>query len=115
MISRTQLKTSHFNIEENWEYLEKVRVFKGYTASHRLKIELGTDKELLNQVLLRIAQGQSHPEVNFFFSVKDKDALRKRAMALAVEDAKSSAVVLAASAGIRLGNIETIEYGWTEF
>ncbi len=113
-LSRAELKTSNFNIQENWEYLEKHRVFTGYMASHSLNIELAMEKELLNQALKCVAQGQSNAAVKFFFSVKDKDALRKRAMALAVEDAKSNAAVLASSAGIRLGNIQYIEYGWAE-
>lgn len=72
------------------------------------------DKKLLNRVLRHVAQGHSGAEIRLTFSVKDKDGLRKRVLAEAVRTAKENAEALAAAAGMTLGKLQQIDYGWAE-
>ena len=113
-LNRAQLKTSAFNVEVDNEYEKGRYTFVGYQASHRLSIELPVDCLLLNHVLRHISQGHSGAEIKLCFSVKDKNALHQRVLAQAVQTAKDNAQALAAAAGVALGNLQQIDYGWVE-
>ena len=83
-LERAQLKTSSFNVHVNSKYKDGRSIFAGYSASHRMHIELPVDKELLNRVLRNVAGGLSGAEINLSFSVRDKESLRKKVLANAV-------------------------------
>ena len=110
-----KLKTSYYNISIETRYDDKQHpIFNGYSASHRMQIELPSDKELLNKVLREVAKGHSGAEISLSFSVKDKDALRQRVITQAVRTAKENAETLAAAAGVTLGKLQEINYGCVE-
>ncbi len=113
-LSRAQLKTSAFNVQVETKYKDGQYIFKGYSASHRMEIELPVDKELLNNVLRYVASGHSGAKINLAFSVRDKDALRKKVLAHAVKTARENAETLAAAAGVKLGKLVQMDYGWAE-
>lgn len=113
-LDRTELKTSNFSVSVDNEYKDGRHVFVGYIASHRMSIEIPVDKELLNKVIRHVAKGHSGAEIKLSFSVRDKDALRKTVLAQAVQTAKENATTLAKAAGVKLGQLQQIDYGWTE-
>ena len=113
-LDKTHLKTSSFSVRVKTQYKEDQYIFAGYSASHRMQIELPLDKALLNKVLRHVAQGHSGAEINLTFSVKDKDSLRKRVLTQAVQAAKENAETLASAAGLNLGKLMQMDYGWAE-
>ncbi len=114
-IDRAELKTTDLRINVNTRSLKDGRrVFDGYTASHELIIEIPFDKDLLNKVLRIVAKAQSGVGLSISFSVKNKEALRHSVLGEAVRVAKSNADLLADAAGIKLGKLMQINYGWTE-
>lgn len=113
-LGRAELKTSAFSVRVDTKYKDGQHLFVGYCASHNMKIELPADKELLNKALRSVAKGHSGAEIRLTFSVKDKDGLRKRVLAEAVRVAKENAVALTAAAGVTLGKLQQIDYGWAE-
>jgi uncharacterized protein YggE len=115
-LDRTELKTTAFNVRVETKYNSKTgqHLFEGYCASHNLDIELIADKKLLNQVIRCVSQSNSGAEISLAFSVKDKNSLRKRALAEAVKTAKENAETLATAAGETLGKLQQIDYGWAE-
>ncbi len=113
-LARAQLKTSAFNVRVETQYKGGQHIFAGYSASHRMQIELPVDKELLNQVLRHIAHGHSGAKIELAFSVRDKDALRKKVLTQAVKTAKENAETLASAAGVKLGKLVQMDYGWAE-
>jgi uncharacterized protein len=113
-LERTELKTSAFNVRVENQYKSGQHIFVGYAASHRMSIDLPMEKALLNKVFRHIAQGHSGAEITLSFSVKDKDDLRKRVLAQAVQTAKENAETLASAAGVTLGKLQQIDYGWAE-
>lgn len=108
------LKTTDFNIRVENKYSQQRYVFVGYRGSHRLHIELPVDKELLNRVLRKIVEGRSGAEISIAFSIEDKESLRKKTLQEAVRVAKNNAKTLADAAGLKLGDIQQLDYGWTE-
>ncbi len=113
-LSRTELKTTDFNVRIDSHYKNGERVFSEYVASHRMQIKLPVDKDVLNQVLRHVAKGHSGAKINLLFSVRDKDALRKKVLTQAVETAQENAGTLASATGVSLGKLMQIDYGWAE-
>jgi uncharacterized protein len=111
---RAVLKTTAFNVSVETQYQDGRHLHVGYIASHCLQIEMPMDTPLLNRVFRQVAGGRSGAQVKITFSVKDKDALRRRVLADAVRVAKANAALLAEAAGVRLGPLQQIEYGWSE-
>ena len=113
-LDRAKLKTSAFTVRISTQYINGEHVFAGYCASHRMHIELPVDRTLMNKVLWHVTQGHSGAEIHLAFSVKDKDALRKRVLTQAVQTAKENAETLAAAAELKLGRLIQMDYGWAE-
>jgi len=111
-LERADLKTSDFSVDTDTKYEDGESVFVGYTASHRMRIELPMDRDLLNTALQKVAESESEAEIQIQFSVKDNDTLRKRVIAKAVEAAKENAAILAGAAGVKLGKLEQIDYSY---
>ena len=109
-----ELKTTNFSVNVAYRYDKSRYYFDGYSASHRLEIELPADKDMLNRVLGAVAKGHSGAEIRIHFSVKDTENLRQQALAEAVRVAKLSADSLAQAAGVKLGKIRSIAHGWDE-
>ncbi len=115
-VERARLKTTSFGVRDDRRYDQKTgkHVFVGYEASHRLRLELPLDKELLNGVLARVAASASEAAVTISFEVSDVESLRRRAMRAAVADAREGARVLAEASGATLGDILSIDYSYVE-
>ncbi len=115
-VERTRLKTTGFDVRDDRRYDRDTgkHVFMGYEASHRLRLELPFDKELLNGVLARVAASASEAAVTVSFEVSDVESLRRRAMRAAVADAREGARVLAEASGATLGDILSIDYSYVE-
>ena len=113
-LDRARLKTTSFSVRVDTLYKNGQHLFAGYVASHQMQIEIPMDKTLLNKVLSHVAQGHSGAEIRLEFSVKDRDALRKNALTQAVKAAKDNAETLASAAGVTLGKLVQMDYGWSE-
>jgi uncharacterized protein len=115
-VERTRLKTTDFDVEDQRRYDSDTReyVFVGYEASHGLRLELLLEKELLNNVLGRVAHSASEASVEISFDVSDRKGLRRRAMRAAVEHAQESARALAEASGATLGEIVSVDYSFVE-
>ena len=113
-LDKAHLKTTLFDVHVERNYKDGQRIFTGYIATHRMQIELSMEKELLNKVLRHVAQGHSGAEINLSFSVRDKEALRKKVLTNAVKAARENAETLAAAAGVKLAKMVQMDYGWSE-
>ena len=108
------VKTTDFNIRVETKYAQGRHVFVGYRGSHRLHVELPTDKDLLNKILGKIVKARSGAEISIAFSIKDKESLKKETLQDAVRVAETNARTLADAAGLKLGKLQQLDYGWTE-
>lgn len=117
--SRSDLKTQYFNVDTEYENDQDQnnkwkRRFVGYKYTHRLKIDFREDNERLGKVLSALANCRVHPEFSIEYTVKDIEASKNLLLGKAVADSKQKAEILAQSAGIKLGDIITIDYSWDE-
>ncbi len=115
----SDIKTLNFNINTQYEsYQDKDKNWKqrfaGYRYVHSMKLEFDADNERLGQVLYTLAHCSASPEFHIVYTVRDKEAAKNQLLGKAVQDAADKAVILAAAAGVSLGEIQTIDYSWGE-
>jgi uncharacterized protein YggE len=113
-IEQKSLKTFHFDINTSFDWVDGKRIFRGYKASHKLKVEFPFDKNYMNKVMQRLGQTKSHASFRIAFTIAEPEYLREQALAEAVKNATRKAELLAEAAGVRLGDIVRIDYTWTD-
>ena len=116
---RTDLKTLNFHVDTEYESYQdedkswKQR-FKGYKFIHSMKIEFDADNKRLGQVLYALAHAAVRPEFRINYTIKDTEAAKNQLHGKAISDSKEKARVLTEAAGVKLGEIVTIDYSWDE-
>ncbi|RPH61663.1 MAG: DUF541 domain-containing protein [Chloroflexi bacterium] len=113
-IKRTDLKTTNFAVAAQYDYALGKQRFTGFQAAHDLRLEIPFTQILLNQVLNKIANGQSDVEVAIHFEISQEEELKRQAIELAVQDAQNKAATIAGAAMVKLGKIVAIQYGVVE-
>ncbi|MBR0085171.1 MAG: SIMPL domain-containing protein [Lachnospiraceae bacterium] len=113
---KEDVKTGHFSIDPEYESYQEKNIwktrFKGYIARQTLKVRFERDTDKLGQVLYAVAHLKSEPTFNISYTVKDTEAAKNELLKKAVEDSRIKAEVLADAAGVKLGEIENIDYSW---
>ena len=118
--ARDDVKTLSFNVNTKYEsYQDKDNCWKerfvGYEFRHVLKVEFDSDNARLGKILYALAGAEKiKPEFRLSYTVKDKEASKNELLGRAVEDAKAKAAVLTAAAGVKLVEIQSIDYSWGE-
>lgn len=115
---RQELKTLSFNIDTVYESYKEKGIYKqrlaGYKFRHLLKVEFESDHDRLGKILYALAHCQVKPEFRISYTVKDQEAAKNELLGRAVTDAKEKAAVLTQAAGVKLGEIRSIDYSWEE-
>ena len=115
---RTDLKTLSFGVDTEYESCkvkdEYRRRFAGYKFTHVLKVEFESDNRRLGKVLYALANCQLRPEFRLGYTVKDPEAVKNELLGKAVQDAIAKAGVLSRAAGLKLGEIQSMDYSWGE-
>ncbi len=116
---RKDLKTLYFHIDTEYEsYQDRdkswKRRFAGYKYTHRMKLEFPADNERLGKVLYALAHCAVSPEFSIEYTVSNPEAAKNELLGEAVKDSMSKATILAAAAGVKLGDILNIDYSWGE-
>ena len=113
---RTDLKTLRFNVEPIYESYkvndEYKRRFNGYKFTHVMKVEFDSDNKRLGKILYALANSTLHPEFSLSYTVKDPEAVKNDLLGTAVKDAMAKAGVLSSAAGVKLGDIQSMDYSW---
>ena len=116
--ARTDLKTLSFGVDTEYESYkvkdEYKRRFVGYKFTHRLKVEFESDNKRLGKVLYALANCPLRPEFRLGYTVKDPEAVKNELLGKAVQDAMAKAGVLVGAAGLKLGEIQSVDYSWGE-
>ena len=119
-IPADEIKTSDYSITAVTTYSreEGKSVSDGYKGTHRLSVETALDKKRMDAVFNALACGTGddscESSISISFGVSDPESVRKQLLRNSVAVAKTNAETIADAAGITLGQINSIEYGWSE-
>ncbi len=112
-IDPKELKSGEFQIQNQTDYVKNRHVHVGYRCIHEVGARLPMNLELLGNFIANVATANTECDVNLTFEVTDAEALKKDVLAAAVRNAKDRAETIATAAGLHLGSIQNIEYGYT--
>ncbi len=109
-LEKNDIKTTNYNIVEDYEWVNQNRKFRGYRANHNLKISFSADKsDLISDVLnAGINNGASFSHINFEISQELENDYKAQALLLATKDAKSKAEAVAEGLDKDLGKLVSI-------
>lgn len=110
----SDLKTLQFGVDEETDYSNGKHKHIGYMATHQLRMDLPVDQNQVGRFLTSIVKAGAEPQIRINFTVADTEALKQRVLSDAVANAKARAEIIASSAGVKLGNIVDIQYGYSE-
>jgi len=119
-IDKKNVVTVNFDVRADYQSVRNkdgsfVNEFRGYVCSHDLKAEFGLDMPLLGKVLSAISEYDINPDIRTEFTIKDRSEINDEAVENAVRDASSKARLLAAAAGVALGDIVNVNYHYSGF
>lgn len=89
----------------------RTRKFAGYAAVRRIRAEFSADAELTGRILDALAGSGAAPEIATEYLLGDREALRGELLARAVKDAKARAKAIAKAAGVKLGDVLSVQNG----
>lgn len=114
----TDLKTLSFSVDTEYEGYKDNGVYKnrfvGYKYRHIMKLEFDSDNKRLGKILYALANCKIEPEFRLSYTVKDTESPKNELLEKAVTDAKRKAEVLTEAAGVKLKEIQSIDYSWGE-
>ncbi|MDE7293718.1 MAG: SIMPL domain-containing protein [Oscillospiraceae bacterium] len=110
------IKTTNFDFgakfDSHYDNGKYIKEFLGYKYIHELKIEFDSDNRRLGEILSVLVDCGAKPEFEISYTIKDKESAKNELLAKAVVDARRKAELLANAAGVRLKDIQSIDYSW---
>lgn len=113
------LKTKDFSIDSEYErYRDHNNDYKkrfiGYKFYHRTEIQFPNDNKMLGRILYELSVCSVKVEFSIDYTVKDKDSVKREALKRAVENSRLKAEIMTTAAGVKLGEVQSIDYSWGE-
>ncbi len=107
-----QIKTRSFSIGPNRFYQRGVSRDSGFVARQDLEVTFTFDRETVVQLINEISDSKANPSLSFAFGFTRarEQELEEQLIVDAVADASEKAKLIAASAGVELGNVRRIQY-----
>lgn len=105
-------KKTRSDYDRNGHYTGEI--FLGFELSHHVKIDLGMDNVLLNNLVRLIGKKLKQAEINIGYTVRDPRPTQLKMLERAVKDAKEKATIMAETAGCKLGAVNHIDYSVQE-
>lgn len=113
------LKTSSFRINTRYsshqlgeEWKQK---FLGYEYNHELKFEFPADNEILGRAIKVLSESSARPEFRIIYTLKDQESCANEVIKRAVQNSRMKAEAAADAAGVKLGELMTIDFSWDNF
>jgi uncharacterized protein YggE len=107
------IKSKNISVNEDWQYNQGKRTKVGYVSNIALELRSTFTQKFSNALLNSLDQKSLNINyrIGFGFSEEQKTKLRKKAIELAVADAKEKAETIAMASELTLSGISSISYG----
>lgn len=107
-IADAAIRTSAFNVEQDWEFLQGGRRLRGYVVSNQIEVRVDDIARVSGVLNAAIAAGANIVH-GIRWDIKDRRALEQQALKLAFEDASARAEVIATASGRSLGPVQDVQ------
>lgn len=110
-INRDSITTENFNIYPDYEWTENGQVFKGYKATHSIRVQLESNKmdDAGDVIDISVNNGALVSYINFELSTAKQNELKAQALSQATQDARVKAESIASGLGKRLGRVLSVQ------
>lgn len=102
------IRTSSFNVAQDWAYTASRRTLRGYVVSNQVEIRVDDISKVPEVIDGSIAAGANIVH-GIRWDIQDRATLEQRALREAFDDARARANVIATAAGQRLGAVHAVE------
>lgn len=104
-----KVSTAGYSLSPVYEYNNETKKseFRGYRAANRIMVETKNLNDL-GKLIDSVAQAGSNRIDSLTFDTTERESYKKRALTMAVEDAKATAETVAKAAGVRIVKILSI-------
>lgn len=92
----------------------KSKKFLGFELDHKVRIDLGMDNVLLNNIIKRIGKMLKQAEISIGYTIRDPRPSQLKMLERAVKDAKEKATIMAKACDCKLGLVKEINYSVQE-
>lgn len=117
-LAAEDVKTISYDIESEYKLVKENdlwnNIFIGYKFSHRMQIQFDIDADRLGRIIKDLDRCEVKPEVSISYTVKDPESAKDSLLTLAVQSSRRRAEVMAAAVGLKLGEVMSIDYSWSE-
>jgi uncharacterized protein YggE len=112
---KEEIKSSGFTAGKNTIWGRDESIDSGYLASQTIVLEFAYSKERVTKLIESFSQSTIDLAFNFNFILSDSKTkeTRNKLIELSVADAKEKAEIIAKSATLKLGTIQSIQHGNT--
>lgn len=110
------LKTSDFSIDKSTRYNDKSKklIFLGYRAQENLNIAFPIDNDKINLILNGIWKEVQEVDFNISFFCDNPNKYENQLIQMATKDAKEKATMIADALGVKLANVERVDFSFSE-
>lgn len=92
----------------------KSKKFIGFELDHKVRMDLGMDNVLLNNIIKRIGKMLKQAEISIGYTVRNPRPSQLKMLERAVKDAKEKATIMAKACDCKLGLVKEINYSVQE-
>jgi len=114
-VEEKDIQTQLYNVRPKWEYDKRSNPRRaGYTVTNRITVKV-RDLKKVGKVLSAVIKSGATTVNGPDFEVDNRQAFERKALAAAYEDAHGKAAALAEAAGVKLGEILSMnpgQIGW---
>ncbi|MBL7058279.1 SIMPL domain-containing protein [Patescibacteria group bacterium] len=103
-IDKKDIKTTNYNINPRYDWIEGRRILKGYIVSQNIDIKI-RNLEVISEVLKLAGDNNLDQVSGLSFSIDEPEKLKQEARMKALENANIKAEALAKSLNIKLGKV----------
>ena len=102
------IQTTGYNLQPEFDYANGRQTLREYVARNQVQVRIDTLSKTGDVIAAAVATGATNVS-NIQFDLKDRDAVEREALRIAVSDARRRAEAAAAGAGVQLGSIIRID------
>jgi len=112
-----EIETASYNIQQEYEWVNNSRVFKGYLVTCSIKVTIKDFDKAGKVIDASVDAGALVDSIDFEFSKEKQDEIKTQVMAEAAKDAKEKAEGIVSALGQQLGKVKSVspEYAYQPY